>query len=94
MELLVLAVYIALLSFAVKLFAGNKSHRWIHAGYLTAFLLPIPVWFLFMNIAGRVTGGGIGASAGGFVHGIATSIAGFVFLYIGFNSKRFENSSR
>lgn len=43
MELLILAVYIALLSFAVKLFAGNKSHRWIHAGCLTAFLLPVPV---------------------------------------------------
>lgn len=92
MELLVLAVYIALLSFAVKLFAGNKRHRWIHAGYLTAFLLPIPITFLFMNLAGSLAEGGIGASVGGFVHGIATSILGFVFLYIGFTSKRFENS--
>lgn len=90
MELLILAVYIALLSFTVKLFAGNKSHRWIHAGYLTAFLLPIPVWFLFMNIAGSVTGEGIGASIGGFAHAAATVITGFVFLYIGYTSKNVQ----
>ncbi|GKW45963.1 hypothetical protein [Planococcus sp. NCCP-2050] len=92
MELLVLAVYIALLSFAAKLFAGNKSHRWIHAGYLTAFLLPIPVWFLFMNIAASVTGGGISASIGGFVHAAATVITGFVFLYIGYTSKKVQHT--
>lgn len=85
--ILVLAAYIALLSVAVKMFAGNQRHRWIHSGYFTAFLLPFLVMAIFLGIIGPIVGSGIGASAMGMAFAVLTLITGFVFLYIGYTSK-------
>ncbi|TWT07704.1 hypothetical protein FQV26_07805 [Planococcus sp. CPCC 101016] len=89
--ILILAVYIALLSFAVKSFAGQKRHRWINAGYFTAFLLPFLIYFVFMGIIAPIVQAGIGVSFFGFVFAGATLITGFVFLYIGYSSQTVED---
>ena len=87
MVFLILALYIAILSFLVTKFAGKRKHRWIHSGYITAFLLPFLVLLIFIKIIGPVTGSGIGGAFTGFVFAGATLITGFVFLYIGYTSK-------
>ena len=89
--ILILATYIALLSFTVHKIAGNDKERWINAGYLTAFVLPLVIHFLILNIVGAITGAGMGASATGLLFAVATSITGFVFLYIGYVSKSARN---
>ncbi|ANU09513.1 hypothetical protein A1A1_12037 [Planococcus antarcticus DSM 14505] len=85
--ILILGAYIALLSFSVYKIAGNDKERWINAGYLTAFVIPLVIHFLILNIVGAITGAGIGASATGLLFAVATSITGFVFLYIGYVNK-------
>ena len=85
--ILILAVYIVLLSFAVNKFAGHKRHRWIYAGYFTAFLLPFLVYFIFLGIIAPIVQAGIGVSFFGFIFAGATLITGFVFLYMGYASK-------
>lgn len=82
-----LAAYIAVLSVAVKMFARDKRHRWIHSGYFTAFLLPFLIYAIFMNIIGPMVGSGIGAAFASVIFGLATLITGFVFLHIGYTSK-------
>ncbi|WP_298827898.1 hypothetical protein [uncultured Planococcus sp.] len=86
--ILILALYIALLSFSVSKFAGTKRHRWIHSGYITAFLLPFLVYAIFLKIVAPIVNAGIGVSFFGFIFAIATSFTGFVFLYIGYASKK------
>ncbi|MGH2317660.1 hypothetical protein ACRC6Q_07805 [Planococcus sp. SE5232] len=86
--ILILASYIALLSFSVSKFAGNKRHRWIHSGYITAFLLPFLVYAIFLGIIAPIVKAGIGVSFFGFLFAVATLITGFVFLYIGYASKK------
>ncbi|WP_223632668.1 hypothetical protein [Planococcus sp. 4-30] len=86
--ILILASYIALLSFSVSKFVGNKHHRWIHSGYITAFLLPFLVYAIFLGIIAPIVKAGIGVSFFGFLFAIATSFTGFVFLYIGYASKK------
>ncbi|WP_268951320.1 hypothetical protein [Planococcus soli] len=39
--ILILSTYIALLNFTVHKIAENDRERWINAGYLTAFELPL-----------------------------------------------------
>ncbi|ALS74110.1 hypothetical protein AUC31_02050 [Planococcus rifietoensis] len=84
--ILILAAYIALLSFAVHKFAGKNREKWINAGFLTAFVLPLVVFFLLLNILGILTGAGMGSAAAGLLFGAATCITGFVFLYIGYTA--------
>lgn len=84
---LILAAYIALLSLAVRKFAGKNREKWINAGFLTAFVLPLVVFFLFARILGALTGAGMGSAAAGLLFGAATCITGFVFLYIGYTAK-------
>lgn len=86
--ILILAMYIALLGMAVNKFAGSKRHRWIHSGYITAFLLPFLVYALFLGIIAPIVQAGIGVSFFGFIFAIATLITGFVFLSIGYTSKK------
>ena len=86
--ILVLVLYIALLYSAVCKFAGSKRHRWIHSGYITAFLLPFLVYALFLGIIAPIVQAGIGVSFFGFIFAIATLITGFVFLYIGYTSNK------
>lgn len=88
---LILALYIVLLSFTVSRFAGKKRHRWIHSGYVTAFLLPFLVFFIFIGIIGPIVGAGIGVAAIGLFFAIATLVNGFVFLYIGYTSKNLKD---
>ena len=83
----VLAAYITMLSVAVKMFARDKRHRWIHSGYFTAFLLPFLIYAIFMNIIGPMVGSGIGVAFVGLIFGVATVITGLVFLYIAYTSK-------
>lgn len=87
MDILIFVVYIVLLSFSVNKFAGNKRHRWIHSGYITAFLLPILAFLFASRIVGIITGDGIAGGVAGFGYAIATLITGFIFLYIGYKSK-------
>ncbi|WP_271852564.1 hypothetical protein [Planococcus maritimus] len=84
---LILAAYIALLSFAVHKFAGKNREKWINAGFLTTFVLPLVVFFFFARIIGSLTGAGMGSAAAGLLFGAATCITGFVFLYIGYTAK-------
>lgn len=84
---LILAAYIALLSFTVRKLAGKNRERWINAGFLSAFVLPLVIGFLILNVLGSITGAGMGAAAAGLLFGLATSITGFVFLFIGYTSK-------
>ena len=86
-DILIFVIYIVLLSFAVNKFAGKKRHRWIHSGYITAFLLPVLALFVALRIVGAITGDGIAGGVAGFGYAIATSITGFVFLFIGYTSK-------
>ena len=90
-DILIFVVYIALLSVAVNKFAGKKRHRWIHSGYITAFLLPVLALFLALRIVGALTGDGIAGGVAGFGYAIATSITGFVILYIGYTSKALQD---
>ncbi|MFP3357506.1 hypothetical protein R0K17_09040 [Planococcus sp. SIMBA_143] len=85
--ILILAAYIAILSFAVHKFSGKNREKWINAGFLTAFVLPLVVFFLLLNILGTLTGAGMGSAAAGLLFGAATCITGFVFLYIGYTMK-------
>ena len=85
--ILILASYIALLSFSVSKFAGNKRRRWIHSGYITAFLLPVLVYAIFLENIAPIVKAGIGVSFFGLLFAIATLVTGFVFLYIGYASK-------
>ncbi|MBT2569547.1 hypothetical protein [Planococcus sp. ISL-110] len=85
--ILVLAMYISLLSFAVSKFAGKKRHRWIHSGYMTVFLLPFLVYAIFLGIIAPIVQAGIGVSFFGIIFAIATLVTGFVFLYVGYTSK-------
>lgn len=87
MDILIFIIYITLLSFSVNRFAGNKRHRWIHSGYITAFLLPILVFIFAGRIVGMITGDGIAGAVAGFGYAIATLVTGFIFLYIGYTSK-------
>lgn len=86
--ILILAIYIALLSFSVSKFAGNKRHRWIHSGYMTAFLLPFLVYAIFMGVIAPIVQAGIGVSFFGFIFAVATLVNGLAFLYIGYASKK------
>ncbi|MBT2583291.1 hypothetical protein [Planococcus sp. ISL-109] len=75
--ILILAAYIALLSVAVKMFSGDKRHRWNQSGYFTAFLLPFLIYVVFLNIIGPMVGSGIGVAFIGLIFGIATLIIGY-----------------
>lgn len=86
--ILILASYIALLSFSVSKFAGSKRHRWIHSGYITTFLLPVLVYAIFLEIIAPIVKAGIGVSFFGLLFAVATLITGVVFLYIGYASKK------
>lgn len=85
--ILILAAYIVMLSFAVRKFAGKNREKWINAGFLTAFVLPLVVFFLLFNILSTLSGAGMGSAATGLFFGAATCITGFVFLYIGYTAR-------
>lgn len=87
MDILIFVAYIILLSYSVHKIAGNKRKRWIYAGTITAFLLPIFVFFFAIRIVGAITGDGIAGGVAGLGYGVATFITGLIFLYIGYSSK-------
>ncbi|RAZ81279.1 hypothetical protein DP120_03050 [Planococcus halotolerans] len=87
MDMLIFISYIILLCYGVSKFAGNKRHRWINAGYVTTFLLPVIVLFLTIRIVGALTGDGIAGGVAGFGYAIVTCVIGFIFLFIGYTSK-------
>lgn len=87
MDILIFVTYVILLCFCVSKIAGNKRHRWINAGYITAFLLPVIVLFLAIRIVGALTGDGIAGGVAGFGYAIVTCVIGFIFLFIGYTSK-------
>ncbi|ANU11041.1 hypothetical protein A1A1_07564 [Planococcus antarcticus DSM 14505] len=92
MDILIFVSYIALLSYSVNKFAGNQRHRWIHSGYITAFLLPILVFFLATRTVGTLTGDGIAGGVAGLGYAVATLICGFIFLYVGYTSKNVRDA--
>ena len=87
MDILIFVSYVILLCYGVSKFAGNKRHRWINVGYITAFLLPGIVLFLANRIVGALTGDGIAGGVAGFGYAIVTCVIGFIFLFIGYTSK-------
>lgn len=91
MDILIFVSYVILLCFGVSKFAENKRHRWIHAGYATTFLLPFIVLFLAIRIVGALTGDGIAGGAAGFGYAIVTFVIGFIFLFIGYTSKKVQS---
>lgn len=86
--ILVLAAYIVLLSFTVSKIAKNQRKRWILSGFITAFLLPFLVYMIFLKIIAPLVNEGIGVAFVGMLFAGATLITGFIFLFIGYTSKK------